>query len=105
MSDDPVIIYGYTLEEAIEDGVLVEVCKPHWPRLTGGKPLVASSAVYEEFSLVALMEIWNEFVHWSKHILPNLAKEEQLFTTQMNSKTVWLLEDGAALTILFPEDY
>src|SRR4051812_39387586 len=99
MSDDPVVIYAYTLQDAIADGGLIEVFKPRWPQLTGGKPLVATSPVYEEFSLAALMEIWNQFVYWSKNVLPNLPEAEQLFKTQMNSKTIWLLEDEAAFTI------
>ena len=102
MSD---VIYAYTLQQAIEDGVLIEVFKNRWDELTGGKPLVATVAVHSEFSLAALQEIWNEYVVWRKQVMPTLPEEEQLFKTTMNSQTVWVLEDGQAFTILFPEDY
>jgi len=37
--------------------------------------------------------------------MPTLPEAEQLFSTTMNDKKVWVIEDGAAFTILFPEDY
>jgi hypothetical protein len=99
------VVYAYTLDQAIEDGVLVEVFKKAWHKLTNGKPVVATSHIYDEISLAGLMEIWNEFVAWRKRIMPTLPEEEQLFKTSMNDKTVWVLEDGQAVTILYPEDY
>jgi hypothetical protein len=37
--------------------------------------------------------------------MPKLAEEERKFHTKMNSETVWVIEDGAAFTLLYPEDY
>ena len=34
-----------------------------------------------------------------------LPEEDQLFVTTIDGKNVWLLEDGAALTMIYPEDY
>jgi hypothetical protein len=51
------------------------------------------------------MEIWNEYVDWRKKIMPALPQEEQLFATTMNSKKVWVIEDGQAYTLLYPADY
>jgi hypothetical protein len=102
---DTNVIYEYTLEQAIADGVLAEIFKNRWPELSGGKPIVATSHILSEFSLAACQEIWNEYVHWREHIMPTLPEEEQLFKTIMNSETVWVLDDGAAFTILFPDDY
>ena len=52
--------------------MLIEVFKPKWVDLTGGKPLVATRGVYNEFSLAALSEIWNEYVKWrTKTLLTN----------------------------------
>ena len=99
------VIYSYTLEQAISDGVLVEVFKNRWNELTSGKPLVATAAICSEFTMAALVEIWNEYVQWSREVMPTLPEEDQLFSTEMNSRKVWVLEDGAAFTILFPEDY
>ena len=99
------VIYEYPLEQAIRGGVLVEIFKNRWHQLTGGKPLVATVAIHSEFTLVALQEIWNDYVQWRKKVMPGLPEEEQFFTTLMNSRRVWVREDAAAFTILFPEDY
>jgi hypothetical protein len=99
------VIYSYTLEEAIADGVLVEVFKDRWQQLSGGKPIVATAHLFDRVSLAALMEIWNEYVHWRKTVMPTLPEKEQMFVTTMNSKKVWLIEDGQAFTMLYPEDY
>ena len=37
---------------------------------------------------------------WRKHTEPFLPEEERLFHTKMNSKTVWVIEDGAAFTLM-----
>jgi len=34
-----------------------------------------------------------------------LPEEEQLFVTTMNGNKIWLIEDGAAFTMMYPEDY
>ena len=85
--------------------MLVEIFKSRWDELTGGKPLVATVGVYHAFSLAALQEIWNEYVVWRQQVMHTLPEEEQLFRTTMNDRRVWVLEDGEAFTILFPEEY
>jgi hypothetical protein len=105
MFSDADVISIYPLQQAIADGVLVEIFKNRWSQLTGGKPLVATRAVYEEFSLAALQEIWNKYVEWRKTVQPTLKPQEDLFVTKMNDLTVWVLEDGESFTILFPDDY
>jgi len=102
---DALVISIYTLQQAIDDGVLAEVFKNRWPELSSGKPIVATSHLFGEVSLAALLEIWNEFVDWRKNSMPTLPEEEQLFKTKMNDQTVWVLEDGQAFTLLYPEDY
>ncbi len=104
MASDPVII-EYTLQQAIADGVLVELFKHRWNELSGGKPIVVTAHLLGEVSPAGLMEIWNEFVQWRKTVLPTLPEEEQLFSTKMNGNTVWVIEDGQAFTLLYPEDY
>ncbi len=99
------VISVYSLQRAIADGVLVEVFKNRWQQLSGGKPIVATAHLFNAVSLAALQEIWNEFVHWNKHIKPTLPEEEQMFVTSMNSEKIWLIEDGQAFTMLYPEDY
>ena len=104
-NDDTVVIIGYTLTQAIADGVLVEIFKNRWGELSGGKPIVATAHLSEKISLAGLREIWNEYVFWRKNVLPTLPAEEQLFRTSMDGKTVWVIEDGQAFTLLYPEDY
>jgi hypothetical protein len=88
MFSDAHVITIYPLQQAINDGVLVETFKNRWGQLTGGKPPVATRAVYEEFSLPALQEIWNEYVEWRKTVQPTLKPQEDLFATKMNDLTV-----------------
>src|SRR3954470_15408905 len=104
-NDEDFVVIGYTLEQAIADGVLIEVFKKGWKKLSGGKPIVATAHIHGETSLAGLMEIWNEYVYWRQNVMPTLAEEDQLFHTGMNGKTVWVMEDGQAFTILYPKDY
>lgn len=99
------VIFVYSLEQAINDGVLVEVFKNHWQELSQGKPIVATAHLFNEVSLAGLREIWNEFAPWQKNIMPFLPEEDQMFVTQMDGNDVWLIEDGDAFTMLYPEDY
>jgi hypothetical protein len=99
------VISRYPLNQAIEDGVLVEIFKNRWQELSGGEPIVATSHLCNEVSLAGLMDVWNEFVHWQKHIMPTLPEEDQLFHMTMDGKTVWVIEDGAAFTLMYPDDY
>jgi hypothetical protein len=103
--DDTTVIYEYSLKQAIEDGVLVEVSKTNWSVLSGGKPIVATCALCSDVSLAGLMEIWNEFVNWKKSVEKTLKEEDRLFSTRMNGKKVWVIEDGQAFTLMYPEDY
>ncbi len=94
-----------SLQQAIDDGVLVEVFTNRWGQLSAGTPIIATRHVFETLSLAALREIWNEYVPWTKDVKAMLPEAEQLFTTTMNGATVWIIEDGAAHTIMYPEDY
>ena len=102
---DAEVISVYTLQQAIADGVLVELFKNLWSELSGGKPIVATSHLFGEVSLAGLREIWNEYVSWKKNVKDTLPEEEQMFTTSMNNEKVWIIEDGQAYTLLYPDDY
>jgi hypothetical protein len=103
--NDSTVIYTYTLEQAIEGGVLVEIFKTSWTGLSSEKPIVATRAIYGAYSPAALQEIWNDYVQWRTQVMPSLPEDEQLFSTTMNSETVWVLEDDAGFTILFPDEH
>ncbi len=109
MSDDifkdATVISAYTLQQAIEDGVLIEVFKNRWQQLSGGKPIVATAHLFNEISQAGLLEIWNEFVDWNRNIKDTLPEAEQMFVTEMNGNKIWLIEDGEAFTMMYPDDY
>ena len=98
-------ISTYTQDEAVDDGFLVKVFQNRWPSLSDGKPIIASRALFDTFSLAAILEIWNKYVDWKNKVEPILEEEDKMFVTKMNDKKVWVIDDGAAFTILFPEDY
>jgi hypothetical protein len=99
------VISAYTLRQAIDDGVLVEVFKHRWGQLSGGKPIVATAHLAREVSLAGILEIWNEYVSWRRHTEPFIPEEERLFATSMNGQTVWVIEDSQAFTLMYPVDY
>ncbi len=99
------VVSAYTLKQALADEVLVEVFKNRWDKLTAGKPIVATAHLAREVSPAGLLEIWNEYVEWRKHTEPFLPEEERLFHMRMNSQTVWVIEDSAAFTLMYPVDY
>jgi hypothetical protein len=103
--DDADILSRYPLDQAIKDGLLVEIFQNRWPELSNGKPIVATAHIFHEISLAGLMEVWNEFVQWRKTIMPTLPEAERLFHTTMNGETVRVIEDAAAYTLMYPEDY
>jgi hypothetical protein len=103
--DDADVISTYALDQAIADGVLVEIFKDRWQELSGGKPIVTTEHLFNDVSLAGLMEIWNEFVSWQKDVMPTLPKVDRFFHTTMNGKKVWVIEDPTAYTLLYPEDY
>ena len=65
---DAEVISVYTLQQAIADGVLVELFKNLWSELSGGKPIVATAHLFHNVSLAGLLEIWNEYVSWKKNV-------------------------------------
>jgi hypothetical protein len=103
--DPDEVITEYSLKQAIEDGVLVEIFKKRWKELSGGKPIVATMNVFEQISAAALMDIWNGFVLWKKYVRRKLPEEKRLFSTEVNDMTVWVIEDAVCYTIMYPTDY
>jgi len=99
------VIYSYTLEEAVADGVLAEIFKDQWQELSRGKPIVATEHLFVSVNSADLVEIWNRYVYWRKKIMPTLPEEDQMFATVIQDKKVWVIEDGQAFTLLYPEDY
>jgi hypothetical protein len=105
MSEKWPVISHYSWQQAFEDGFLVELFKNRWPELSNGKPILATSHLFSEISLAGLREIWNEFVLWQQKIMPTLKEEDRMFVTMMNGEDIWLIDDGATYTMLYPSDY
>ncbi len=93
------VISVYTLEQAKADGLLVELLSYE------GKPVVATTHVRGDLDIAVLLSIFNDYLWWKEHIAPHLREEDRLFKTDRRARIVWLLEDGAAYTIMYPEDY
>jgi hypothetical protein len=103
--DNAEVIATHPLQQAIKDGILVEIFKHRWDELSDGKPIVATAHLTQEISLAGLMDIWHAFVSWREHIMLTLPEAEQLFQMTMIGETVWVIEDDAAFTLMYPEDY
>jgi hypothetical protein len=101
--EDVEIIVKYPLGQALEDGVLVKLCDIRFGIEI--KPLVATSHLLNEIKRDQVMKVWDEYVKWRQEIMPKLKEEDQMFVTKVNGKKVWVMEDGAAFTVLLPEDY
>ena len=89
----------YPLPQAAADGVLVEIL--NW----NGKPVMATAHLRDEFSLGELWGVWHEFQSWKKNEEPQLSEEERLFHAYRKQKKIWVIEDAATFTLMYPEDY
>jgi hypothetical protein len=101
--EDFEIIAMYTLEQAIDDGVLAKLCDIRCNGVT--KPYIATTHVLEDIGRDGAMEIWKEFADWRTSVMPTLPEEDQLFYTGVDGRKIWIIEDDAAYTIMYPEDY
>jgi hypothetical protein len=54
----------------------------------------------EQFSL----NLWQRYSSILA-IVSDKAQEERMFSTSMNSEKVWVIEDGQAYTLLYPDEY
>ena len=99
------LISEYSLEQAIEDGVLVEWSKGDWQLLSGGKPIVVTTHLFDYVSINDLHDLWNTFIDWKANVKETLPEEDQMFVTEIEGKNVWVIEDQQAITMMYPEDY
>ena len=97
--EDTNIISSYTRQQAVDDGILVELLR--W----NGMPVMATSNIADELPRNQLLDVWRQFQFWKDQEEPKLPEEERLFKTVKNDKTVWVIEDAEAFTIMYPDDY
>lgn len=98
------ILSSYSTDQAVDDGFLTKVFENRWSQLSGGKPIMATSAIVKDISMAGIMEIWNEFVRVKNTDLRRGAYDG-LYKTKMNMKEVWVMEDQQVYTIMYPSDY
>jgi hypothetical protein len=101
--EDIEIISKYSISQAIDDGVLVKLCDIRFGIEI--KPFVTTSHLLEEVGKEKIMTVWDEYIQWRKTVMPRLKEEDQMFVTKVNGQKVWVIEDGAGFTAMFPEDY
>src|SRR5690348_16384796 len=99
------VIFSYTLEDALDDGMLARLWEEKWPTLSEGKPIVATKAITETLTNEQLIAVWNDFAVWNTRVRSSLPEESRLFRRQVGGETVWVIEDDASHTILYPEDW
>jgi hypothetical protein len=97
--EDMEIIARYPRQQAVADGVLVDVLR--WQ----GRPVMATTHIYEELGLSELVRIFREFRAWRDYDKSKLPAEEQLFSMSINGRKVWVIEDSETDTIMYPDDY
>jgi hypothetical protein len=88
--EDVEIISQYTRQQAIEDGILVEVFDEYIMKglseFTNGRQIVATTHLAQEMEKHDLRDIWNRFAVWKQDVEPTLSEEERLFHTVVNGK-------------------
>jgi len=84
--DEETIISEYSLEQAIEDGVLCMVfgynIKDFVEKYTNGKPVVATAHLFNQVSETDLTDLWNKYVEWRLNVMELLPEEDQMFVTE-----------------------
>jgi type I site-specific restriction endonuclease len=107
--DEATVISEYSLEQAIEDGVLVqafdEYIGPFVSKYVDGKPVVATTHLFNQVSHDDLLALWNKFIVWRQDVCPALREEDRMFVTEIHGKKVWVDETERAVTMMYPEDY
>jgi hypothetical protein len=103
--DPDEVITIYSLRKAIADAAVIEVFKDEWDQLSRGKPIAATINVYEDERFEDLVRIWNDFVFWRKYIMPKVPERERLFSTEIDYRTIWVIDYKAFFMMMYPEDY
>src|SRR3954447_23599814 len=96
---DAEIIAIYTLDEAIDDGVIAKLCDIRWNGVI--KPFIATTHVLEDIGRDGALEIWKEFEDWRISVMQTLPEADQLFYTGVDDRMIWIIEDAAAYTIMY----
>jgi hypothetical protein len=111
------VIFSYTWQQGVADGILQPIWQLHWKELTGraDKPLLATTNLIgslrkypwmDDGNVAAtLMAFYAMYLSWFINERPHLAEEDQMFVHSWNDETIWVIDDGTTITMLLPEDY
>jgi hypothetical protein len=95
------VIFEYTLMQAIADGVLHPL---GWAG--NGQPLIGTAGTVADLPHGEIHELFDRYFNWSREVAPTLKEEDRMFVaTANNGQTVWIIDDGAAITLLYPSEY
>lgn len=94
------VIFEYTLGEALDDGVLYS---QGWAQ---GTPLIATASTMEDLADDERQRVFADFLRWQRDVEPTLPEQDRMFVaTASNGEKVWVIDDGAAITLLYPSEY
>ena len=103
------VIYSYTLEQAIEDGILAIPFDNNVLKLmmkhVDNKPIIATAHLFGDLDGEQLLDIWDKFIKWRKEVMPTLPEEYRMFSLEVNGKKVWVDETPYQVTLMYTEDY
>jgi hypothetical protein len=97
--EDWPIISKYTRQQAVDDGVLVQILS--W----NNKPVMATIHLTDKFTRSDMLDVWLEFRTWKTDVEPGLPEEERLFSTNRKEQKIWVIEDAESYTLMYPENY
>ena len=107
--EDYKILSAYSRQQAIEDRIIIQVfdefTMKKLSKFTQGKQIVATAHLTNDVDKHDLRDIWNGFAVWKQDVEATLPEEERLYKTSVKGKTVWVLEDAEAFTLMYPSDY
>lgn len=98
-NDEPEVIYAYTREQAIEDGVLVPV------GMAGNQSVVFTSNLFadgyeDKDKRIALVNRGLEMLRQ-----PNPEDSEHMKLRVIEKDKIWVIWNGEGFTFMKPEDY
>src|SRR5947208_13542569 len=103
---DENVVSVYSLEQAIEDGIVVkpfdEQTERFMTKYVDNKHIVATTHLFHELKSEELLDIWNKFIIWRQDVMPTLPEEERMFSLEVKSKKVWVDETESQITFMYP---
>lgn len=94
------VIFSYSLDQAMEDGMLQ---LEGW---LGHKLLVATQGTAADLPSAERREHFRTFLRWQRDVEPTLEEQDRMFVAKAsNGRTIWVIDDGTAITLLYPSEY